>query len=200
MLRQILGSIAILFSPLSMCSFSRLLYVTKEDVGQTLEDLHSVLDIPKDQTQPLRLHHPSFQDFLLNNYRCKDLNFWVDEKQAHQTLADRCIGLMSTSLKQDICGLHAPGMLVTDVASTRIEQCLPLEVRYACLYWIQHLQKGNTQLHDNDQVHQFLQEHLLHWLEALGWIGKSSEGILVILSLEAQIPVSLLYNISENPN
>jgi hypothetical protein len=102
---------------------------------------------------------------------------------------------MSNSLKQDVCVQEAPGTLMVDVESSRIEQCLPLEIRYACLYWIQHLQKSDAQLCDNDQVHQFLQVHLLHWLEALGWIGNASEGILAILSLEAQIEVSLPYNI-----
>jgi hypothetical protein len=190
MLRQILGSIAVFFSPLSAYSLSKLLCVSKEDINQTLEDLHSILDVPKDQTRLLRLHHPSFRDFLLNNDRCKDLNFWVDERQAHQTLADSCIRLMSSSLKQDICGLNAPGVLVTDVARSRVEQCLPLEVQYACLYWIQHLQKSSAQLRDNDQVHQFLQEHLLHWFEALGWMGKVSEGIHTIASLESITTVS----------
>jgi hypothetical protein len=191
MLRQILGSLAVLFSPLSASSLSRLLCITKDDINQTLEDLHSVLGVPKDQNQPLRLHHPSFRDFLLNKNRCSDSNFQVNETQAHQTLASNCIQLMSTSLKQDVCRQEAPGTLVADIESSRIEQCLPLEVRYACLYWTQHLQRGNTQLHDNDQVHQFLQAHLLHWLEALGWMGKTSEGIHAILSLETQIQVSL---------
>jgi hypothetical protein len=102
---------------------------------------------------------------------------------------------MSTSLKQDVCGQEAPGTLVADIESSQIEQCLPPEVRYACLYWIQHLQKSDAQLCDNEEVHQFLQVHLLHWLEALGWIGKPSEGILAISSLEAQIQVSLLSRI-----
>jgi hypothetical protein len=100
---------------------------------------------------------------------------------------------MSNSLKQDVCGQEAPGTLVANVESSRIEQCLPPEVKYACLYWIQHLQKSDAQLYDNDQVHQFLQVHLLHWLEALGWVRKTSEGILAILSLETLIPVSLLW-------
>lgn len=134
----------------------------------TLNDLRSILDVPEELTSPIRLHHPSFRDFLLDKNRCRDTNFWANEKQAHQTLAGRCIGVMSASLKKDICGLHTPGVLVTDVASTRVEQCLPPEVRCACLYWIRHLQEGNAQLHDNDQVHHFLQIHLLHWLEALG--------------------------------
>ncbi|KAH0558666.1 hypothetical protein GP486_004684 [Trichoglossum hirsutum] len=187
MLRQILGSIAVLFSPLSIYSLSTLLRVTKEDVDQTLEDLQSVLDVPKDQTQPLRLHHPSFRDFLLNKDRCEGPHFWVDEKQAHQTLADSCIQLMSTSLKQDICSLNTPGVLVTNVASSRVEQCLPLEVQYACMYWVQHLQKSSAVLHDDDQVHQFLQNYLLYWLEALSLIGKISEGVHAITSLESYV-------------
>ena len=192
MLRQILGSIVIIFSPLSLYSLSRLLRVTKENVCQTLDDLHSILDVPKDPTRPLRLHHPSFRDFLLDSDRCKDPNFWVDEKQAHQTLADSCLRLMSTCLKQDICGLDAPALLTADINSDRVEQCLPPEVQYACLYWIEHLQKGCAQLHDNNQVHRFLQTHFLHWLEALGWMQRMSEGIRAISSLESMALVSLL--------
>jgi hypothetical protein len=202
-LRNMLGSIVVLLSPLSAHSLSKLLTnedqslsnedqpLSNEDLNETLEDLHAILDIPKNLTRPVRLHHPSFRDFLLSKDRCTDSNFWVDEKQAHQTLADNCIQLMSNYLRQDVCGQQAPGTLVTNVESSRIEQCLPPEAKYACLYWIQHLQKSGTQLYDNDYVHQFLEVHLLHWLEALGWIGKTSEGIRSILALETQIRVSL---------
>jgi len=164
---------------------SGLLRIQKEDIDETLEDLHAILDIPKDQIRPLRLHHPSFRDFLLEKERCGDLNFWVDERQAHQKLADNCIRLMATSLKQDICGVDAPGMLVADVESSQVEYFLPSEVRYACLYWVQHLQKSGDKLQDSDQFHQFLQAHLLHWLEALSWMRKISEAILAIISLES---------------
>jgi hypothetical protein len=191
MLRQVLGNVVVLFSTLSAYSLSKLLCVPSEEINQTVEDLHSILDVPKDQTRPLRLHHPSFRDFLLDKERCKDPNFWVDKQQTHQALTNDCIKLMSTSLNQDICGLVAPGILVTDVKNSQLEQCLPLELQYACLYWIQHLQQGCTLLLDNGQVHQFLQEHLLHWLEALAWMGKVSEGIYAIASLESSTSVSL---------
>ena len=193
MLRHFLGSIVVLSSPLSVKSLSRLLHTTKQEVNRTLKSLHAILDISKDENRLLRLHHPSFRDFLLNNDRCKDRNFWVDEKQAHQTLANSCIRLMSTSLKQDIYGLDAPGVLTSDVNSNRIQDCLPLEVQYASLYWVQHLQKSGAQLHDHDQVYQFLQEHLLHWLEALGWMGKIAEGIYAIAALESIALVSQLW-------
>src|SRR4051812_14935416 len=90
MLRHVFGSIVLLFSPLSADSLSRLLNMQKQNIDQTLQDLHSILDIPEDQTRPLRLHHPSFRDFLLDQSRCCDTKFWVDEKQAHRTLAEGC--------------------------------------------------------------------------------------------------------------
>ena len=161
-LKHILGSIVVLLSPLSSHSLSRLLHVLKNDVDQTLEDLYAILDIPKDQTRPLRLHHPSFRDFLLDKERCSDPKFWVDEKQAHRTLTNSCIRLMSKTLKQDICSVDAPGVLITDVESGRVEQYLPSEVQYACLYWVQHFQKSEIQPQDNGQEHIFLQKHLFH--------------------------------------
>ena len=196
LLRHILGSIVVLFSLLSPNSLSKILQVTKKDIEQTLENLQAILDVPEDQTRPLRLHHPSFRDFLLDKDRCRDPDFQVDEKEAHETLATNCIQLMSTSLKQDICGLKAPGVLVTDIESSQVEKYLPAELQYACLYWVQHMQRSSAQLYN--QVYQFLQDHLLHWLEALSWIRKTREGLLAIFSLEAQIPVSLFYIIAGN--
>jgi hypothetical protein len=190
MLRDILGSIVTLFFPLSADSLTNLLHLPKEDVKQTLEDLHSILDVPDNQARPIRLHHPSFRDFLLDKDRCGDPRFWVNEMQAHRALADACVRLMSITLKRDICGLHRPGTLTNDVEGSRVKQFLPPEVQYACIYWIQHLQKSGAQPRDDDQVHQFLREHLLHWLEALSLIGKTPEGVLAITSLESYIPVS----------
>jgi hypothetical protein len=188
LLRNILGSIAILLSPLSINSLSRILREGR--VGVAIKDLHAIIDIPKDQNQQLRLHHPSFRDFLLSEDRCGE--FWVDEKEAHQNLATRCIQLMSQTLKKDICEMHAPGSQAGQVESSWIEKCLPPEVQYACLYWVQHLQRSGSQARDGEEAHRFLQAHLLHWLEALGWMGKTSEGIQAILSLEAHVPVSYL--------
>jgi hypothetical protein len=183
-LKDILGSIVAFFSPLSVGSLSRLLLIPTQRVDRILRDLHAILDIPAVQTRPLRLHHPSFRDFLLDRERCRDPNFWVNAEQAHQKLADNCIRLMATSLKQDICGVNIPGVLIADVGDDQVEQCLSPEVQYACLHWIEHLQKSGARLYDNDQVHQFLEVHLLYWLEALSWMRRVSEGIYAIASLE----------------
>jgi hypothetical protein len=88
MLRQVLGNIVVLFSTLSVYSLSKLLCVPSEEINQTVEDLHSILDVPKDQARPLRLYYLSFRDFLLDNKRCKDPNFWVNKQQTHQALSN----------------------------------------------------------------------------------------------------------------
>jgi hypothetical protein len=197
--RTIVGSIIILNEPLSVPSLSNLLGVKNSKITSKLKWLQAVIRVPEDRKKPVRIFHLSFRDYLLqdssaegsphNNSR--DPGFWVDKKQAHQRLADNCIQLMSTSLKEDIFGVNIPGTFATDIPSSQVEQFLLPEVQYACLHWVEHLQKSGTQLQDNDNIDQFLQKHFLHWLEALSWMQKISEGILEIISLESIALVSL---------
>ena len=190
--KQVIGSIVVLFGPLSPAALGKLLECDQEAIYLRLRHLRSVLNVPDDQNAPIRLLHPSFRDFLLDKQRRHDPHFWVDEKKAHAALANCCIRLMSSSqdgLRKDICGLRAPGTLVSEVKEDQIDQYLPAELQYACRYWVWHLQKSNTPLHNDEQVHVFLQEHLLHWLEALGLMKKTSEGVLAITSLESMVTV-----------
>jgi hypothetical protein len=99
---------------------------------------------------------------------------------------------MSVSLKEDLCGLGTQDVLATDIKSSQLEQFLPSEVQYTYLYWVQHLQQSDIQLYDNDQVHRFLQTHLLHWLKALSWMQNISEMVLAIFSLESIPLVSIV--------
>jgi hypothetical protein len=75
MLRVILGGIVTLLSPLSVHSLSSLLRHRPEEVNEYLESLHAILDMPRDHTHLLRLHHPSFRDFLINKDRCNYSSF-----------------------------------------------------------------------------------------------------------------------------
>ncbi|KAF2398996.1 hypothetical protein EJ06DRAFT_557523 [Trichodelitschia bisporula] len=76
--------------------------------------------------------------------------------------------LMCKFLKQDQLEIGQPGALATDTESSRIDRCLPPEFQYACLYWIQHLEKGGSQLKNHGQISQSLPKRLLHWVKAQG--------------------------------
>jgi hypothetical protein len=191
MLRYVLGIVVILFSPLSVRCLSALLDVADEDVRQTLEDLHAVLNIPEDPTQPLRLHHPSFRDFLLDRKRCGDDSFWVDERSTHEKLASLCLELMSApgGLRQDMCSLSKPGTLRSEVGEETVASSLSLELQYACRYWVEHVERSQQSITDGGAVHIFLQTHLLHWLEAMAWMGETGQCVRLLARLQVLVAV-----------
>ena len=111
-------------------------------------------------------------------------------RRRHEVLADDCVDLMSAELKRDICNLQEPGVLAKDISDQQRERGLPANLQYACQYWVQHLKRSEAQLQDNGKVHNFLRQNLLHWLEALSLIGKTSEGVHAIILLESIVQVS----------
>jgi hypothetical protein len=185
-LRYIVGSIAVLFSPLSVQSLDQLLDIV-EGVRPTLEDLHAILDIPNNRSRPVRLHHPSFRDFLLDRKRCGDNRFYIDEKSTHEKLASRCLELMSapSGLRQDMCNLSDPGVLRREIDKTTINRNLPPELQYACRYWVHHLECSGRSIEDRDAMHCFLEKHLLHWLEAMSLLNETSLCVRLLARLQA---------------
>jgi hypothetical protein len=184
-LRLILGSIVILFSALSVEALSKLLGLSSKDTSDTIAELHSILDIPEKHNHPLRLYHDSFRSFLLNGNRCRERAMIVNEQQAHIQLAKGCFEVMSSILKEDVCGQRMPGVPVSDVSISHVQQCLPPEAQYACFYWVRHLISSGQRLLDDGYMHQFLREHALHWMEAMSWMGKTSEAIDAMTMLES---------------
>ena len=193
--KQVIGCIILLSEPLSLTALGSLLGLDQEIIHLRLRHLRSVLNVPEDHNSPIRLLHPSFREFLLDKQRCRDLPFWVEEKQAHEGLTRCCLQRLTsgtTRLKRDICNLHIPGILVETVDLSLVKQHLPTELQYACQYWTQHLQQSEQPCPDNSPAHVFLRQHLLHWFEALSLIKKTREGVLAILLLDSIVNVSYI--------
>jgi hypothetical protein len=195
--KQVVGSIAILASPLPIASLACLLGVSLDTVEVLLDLLHSVLSIPTDPSMPVRLLHLSFRDFLVDPEKGGDEEkypFWVDERQTHELLATQCLKLLSTgdALKKDVCGLHIPGARRSDIDQQTIDACLPLDVQYACQYWVYHWKESKCAIRDGNIVDCFLTRHLLHWLEALSLLGRVSESIVMVNDLLNLLNVRVL--------
>ena len=192
-LKEIIGGIVLLFSSVSAHSLAILINHPGENLRLMLDHLHSILDIPIGRAYPIHLHHPSFRDFFLDTKRCTERQLQVDGNSIHWVLASSCIRIMSEKLKKDICNLHLPGTLASQVDDNQIKQFIPEELQYACSYWVQHLQESKKPLPDNGDVHRFLRKHLLCWLEALSLLGKISEGINALISLEISVKVNNIH-------
>jgi archaellum biogenesis ATPase FlaH len=194
-LRSILGTVIIVSIPLSASTLRELLptkIATELDasINEYFSDLHSVLDVPEDEKDsPVRVSHDSFRDFLLDEKKCKNKDFWVSEQRAHRNLLNRCLEVMG-NLTKDICDLRIPGKSREDVDKQTIDRCLPPEVQYACCYWTYHLKGSKRRIRDGDEIHRFLERYLLHWLEALSLIGNTLKSIGMIDELQSMTSVS----------
>lgn len=187
--RHIVGSIVVLFKPLSAPALARLLNTSLEKVWERLDLLHSVLNVPSGAEAPITLLHLSFRDFLLDQTTSSNL-FSVNEAYTHKCLATHCLRTMQTELRKNVCQLQEPGALFEDVDPKRISDALKPEVQYACRYWVDHLAQSQAILSDDDEVHEFLTNHFLHWLEALGWMGRSWDSIEFLDALRDLVNVS----------
>jgi hypothetical protein len=185
--RDIVGSIVVLESPLSISSLAHFFQISKEDIRCRLDSLHSVLSIPDSEDLPVRLLHLSFRDFLVDPQKKGKSPFWVDKRETHERLASKCLELLSSpeGLRQNMCKLLNPGTLRSEIDERTIVICLPPGLQYACRYWVHHLEQSDRHIHDGDPIHLFLQKYLLYWLEAMSLIREAYKCIHIINRLQA---------------
>lgn len=184
--RQVVGAIVITDSPLSILALSRLLQVPEHTVTDQLNMLHSVIDVPQSTASPVRLHHSSFRHFLLSSHS----EYSLDVRLIHDYLAACCLRIMAECLRPNICGLSSPGTDRSSVNLDRIRSCIPEELQYACHYWALHVKRVGWMEDDEGRVFKFLNNHLLHWLEALSLVGSATESISIIQTMQDSINVS----------
>ncbi|OJJ42821.1 hypothetical protein ASPZODRAFT_169878 [Penicilliopsis zonata CBS 506.65] len=183
---QVVGSIIVFYEPLSVASLSALLDIPEHDISCRINDLHSVLEIPSDNTRPIRPLHLSFHDFLVDPDKQDDYPFWVNERERHADLTHACLRLLSKKgvLRKNICNLPSPGTERTAISPQTIQESLSVEVQYACRYWIRHLKESGAHICDGDLVHSFLSTSFLHWLECLNLMGGMSRSVSLMETLQ----------------
>ncbi|KAK6709716.1 hypothetical protein SNK04_010663 [Fusarium graminearum] len=146
---------------------------------------------------PVRLLHLSFRDYLVDPENKERNEFWVDLKLLHRMLAKHCLRIMRrkcNGLRKNICGLAFPGMCRSAVDAQLLEEHMPPELQYACMYWVHHQTKADLEPNDMEDVCDFLETHLLHWLESLSLVGRLAESVGLIEELQSIVDVSHLHS------
>lgn len=181
--QDVIGLITLLAEPVGISLVADLLNCTSVAISDKLAALHPAIDVHSFIADDL------FRNFLSDQGRGVPAEFWLDEQLHHRKIASRCLTLLSR-LQRDICDLNNPGSRCRDVDEQQLERRLPPSVRYACLHWIHHLVRGKAQVRDGDETHTFLQNHFLHWLEALCLLGQASKILDIFRPLRLLIKVS----------
>ncbi|KAL4876902.1 hypothetical protein BJY04DRAFT_222578 [Aspergillus karnatakaensis] len=176
--RRIIGSIVLLYDPLSVTSLADLLEVEEDLVERRLDRLRSVLVVPDDRITPIRTLHLSFRDFLFSDPKgSKENPFKLNAVATKQELVDQCLRVMSSKTKglgRNICNLENDEVLRSEIGSTLVKDSISPVMNYACRYWVKHLENAPRCLNPVSVLN-FFNEHFLHWLEAMSILGLTSE-------------------------
>ncbi|KAL4968200.1 WD40-repeat-containing domain protein [Aspergillus stella-maris] len=188
--RRLLGTIIVLQAPLSAGTLSKLTGVPRTSLHQRLNSLHSVLSVPEDEKEPVRLFHLSFRDFLVDEDTRGKTPLWIDEAEANRHLATHCFDVMRHGLRKNICQLPSYGTSRTEIDQKTIKDYLTPELQYSCRYWATHYTQCGIFGGDSIEVFGFLKEHLLHWIEAMSILGAASAALQITADVQSFLLVS----------
>ena len=191
--QELVGAIVLVAEPLSAQSYSSLLDLSLRNIGERLRNLYSVLNVPKNKDVPIRLFHLSFRDFLVDDGHSASGRFKIDERQRHGRLGAQCLRRLSQGgiLRADLLSIGKPGVRRAEITAEQVEGAIPRDAAYACSYWVFHIIESKQQIKNDGDVHNFLTLHLLHWLEALSWLGRLSNAVAYISDLLSAVEVSV---------
>ena len=166
-MRHVLGAIVLAFNPLSQKELSEILGVSTSFISTTLRHLHSVILMPTNESQEIRIFHKSFPDFLQDPKRCTNGRFCINPVTYHGDMVLNCLGLVKM-LKRNPCSLP-PFTMNQDIPNLPqlLESRLGGAIRYACSYWARHLEFSPTSGGSVVTLATILLENAPPWIEVM---------------------------------
>ena len=180
--RQILAAACITYRPVSLDELRCLVIEVKtfsdEQLEEVIAECGSFLTL---QDGVVYFVHQSAQDFLTGKAEGDIFPSGIQDQ--HRLLFQRSLHALMT-LRRDMYSLRYPGALVNEVSRPTPD---PLsELRYSCLYWIDHLGmiKGHRKQSEDEAIDSFIRQRFLYWLEALSLQDNMSQGVKAVQKLK----------------
>jgi hypothetical protein len=174
-MRNILGTIILIFDRLTVAELSSLLGMTTGNILRLLGGLHSVVLIPEDDGM-VRAFHPSWHDFLVTRTACQDERFFVDEARQHTTLALLCF--------QRIERARATGSRHSQNA------VISRDLGYAARHWLDHAVCGVLNEDMIATLQAFDSDCVMTWLSLLSLMGCTADAIHAVKGVLLWLKVS----------
>ena len=187
--QTVVGTVLLIFNPLSIKSLSELLGYSTQLIHNTTRSLHSLLLVPENTEDPIHIFHKSFPDFLMDPDRCTDKRLFVNPTSHHAEILLVCLRLMEKKLKKNICNLDDYAVLneIKDISSQQ-KAHIGGALEYACQFWTKHLLEvpSNSPYVEEVEkaIERFFTVHLLHWIEVLVLTGNLGIGVYAMNDIE----------------
>ncbi|KIL57153.1 hypothetical protein M378DRAFT_16425 [Amanita muscaria Koide BX008] len=177
--QSVVGAIIFVQHPLPVTTLAHLIDVSVDDIRVVLVNLRSVILLGDDDIP--RIYHKSFPDYITDSKLCQDIKLRIDPMMRHTQITIRCFQIMDKHLKRNILGFGDParfmsnedGLKADGITDEQIQEKIPQQLRYACAYWVNHLEVTNMEDEAlTNGLERFAYKHMLYWLEVLSLIGK----------------------------
>ncbi|KAJ6017869.1 hypothetical protein N7451_001248 [Penicillium sp. IBT 35674x] len=186
--KRILAVMSVVYRPVA---FDELAYLVElpDDLSDDYEALSEIIAVCGSfltvREDTIVFVHQSAKEFLLKETQNGVFPGGIEAE--HYAIFSRSLQAMFKTLRRDIFNLKLPGFPIEKVIPPSPNPLVA--AKYACLYWVDHLQhsgcykKDNICVDERGCVGDFLQKHYLHWLEALSILRSLSQGISAMLKL-----------------
>jgi hypothetical protein len=178
-LSLLLAFIVLSFDRLAAPDIDALLQIKSQ---QFLPILRLVINVPAGGG-PLCALHASFHDFMVDPLRCVGTPIGhIDRELFHLKIAKLCLKNLQM-LKRDLLNLHElQGKPLTEITNADVidrVDMIPKELCYAVKYWAIHLACARNSKNEELLVllEVFVQADIIHWVEALSYLGYLNQGI-----------------------
>ena len=192
--REVLTSVVLFQTPMSMTGMASLLEMPNGQTRADLSPFHSVIHVPSGSDGHISIFHASFREFIVDAARCGD-GYHVDARKGHEMLTVKCLQFVNRLLRRNICDLREDGIgaRAHEIPDPSV---ISEPLRYSCLYWAVHLADGFSHpLTDGslvlEHLRRFADDHLLHWFECLSVFGGLETGIQSLSKANETLSVSV---------
>jgi hypothetical protein len=196
-IKLVTGTLVLLREPQSFPALVNLVDLENHQVHVILGQLRAVCILPDvfpgEVDELIRVVHPSFHDFLIDDLRCKSQRFFVDAPACHAFLVRRCLAIMNSQLQFNICKLDGPLTNVTKLTTlnSTIKKYISSELAYACRFWLTHMRLANI---SDDYIlplllSTFCANRIFAWIEVCSLFDILSSSISGLHAIHAKLQV-----------
>ncbi|KAF7967295.1 hypothetical protein HWV62_34777 [Athelia sp. TMB] len=124
--RRVLTTLMLCYEQPSVAVLSKILELDADNVLFALMAIQSIIHIPSNDNDPIRLNHTSLRDFLIDRKRSE--HHCINPSAFHTVLATDCVEL----LQKGLADLPRSGLLEDEA------------VAYASLHWYRHVEDSDS--------------------------------------------------------
>jgi hypothetical protein len=181
-LRIVLVALVLAREEISLNELVTVTGVDQDLCGEILRMMSAILNHQHGVTEPVRLMHTSFSDFISNRLRCSELpGYTVSPSRDHMWFTDRCIEALIERLS------------ISKILNGDLEAQMQAQVRefwlYSCRFWaehwLEHLRESGVQNTVPQGLKQFCTLYLPRWIHVVSLINRRDSFDALVSAVQA---------------